>query len=250
MKTLETTHGNISILEPPVEILHTLRDLLPYGLLKFSPTEDGAEFGIVMQCGKDEVFCIKQPALDVKEEEVKEWVDIEHRMCVEALTRYVKEGFSGGYIPAPYLRQQDNGLWEHGVAHFIFPSPRGSESREMPIEESFFDELFGHGSTMMFMNLTGHLKQAFKDWDIPEPGYHGLDVQPRLHLKTLATFFMSVGPHIICARRALREREDAAWNHLAMAGVNQVYHMPCDLMAIGKATGSNLNIQQMFFSQD
>jgi hypothetical protein len=137
-------------------------------------------------------------------------------------------------LPAPYLRQRSNGLWEHGVGHFIFPSPRGIESQEFPFRGAY-DNQFGHGATTMFERFVLTFMGLFRESPIKPPPYIGTDVRPRLQLSSLAMNFMAVGRYILCTRPKLREDEDVAWNILAVAGITEVYHLPLVPMGIHSA---------------
>jgi hypothetical protein len=232
MASIPTARGAIKIEHPSSVLLRNLRSLLPFGACQLAPPEGGdGKFGIVMQCDEMEVFCIKQESVECSREDANRWMEIQHWICVEALSQFRAEGFSGAYLPAPYLRQRDSGLWETGISHFIFPSPTGIEAQEFPFD-SAFDDGFGHGATIMLKRFLAHFKDAFLGSKLTSPQYFSLNVRPRLHLQSLAMYFLSVGPHLICLRENLREEEDPAWTILAGAGVETVYHMPCVPMAI------------------
>ena len=151
---IETPRGTVQIIEATLGLLRSIRDLMPFGALQFSEPQNGARYGLVMQCEEGEVFCIKQQPVELDRQGAEEWMQIQHWMIAEAYCRYIKHGFSGAYLAAPYLRQRDNELWEPGVAHFVFPSPKGIESQEFPFEDAF-DHPFGHGATTMFTTLRG-----------------------------------------------------------------------------------------------
>ena len=231
---IETPKGSVQILEPSVEMQRSIRDLMPFGAIQFSEPQNGARYGLVMQCEEQEVLCIKQQPVELDQQGAEKWMQIQHWMIAEAYCRYIKHGFSGAYLAAAYLRQRDNGLWEPGVAHFIFPSPTGMESQEFPFEGAF-DNQFGHGATTMFSHFAKDFMAAFRESPIEPLNYFGLDVRPRMHLQSLGMYFMVLGQQILCLRPNLREKDDAAWSIFAANGVCTIYHMPALPMTINKA---------------
>ena len=234
--TISTTHGAVKIERPSPVLLRNLRSLLPFGACQLAPSDTSdIKYGIVMQCDQTEVCCVKQEAVAGSREDATRWMELQHWICVEALSQFKAEGFSGGYLPAPYLRQRADGpagsaKWEAGVSHFIFPSHTGIESQEFPLDRAFDDD-FGHGATIMLKRFLAHFKEAFLNSGLSSPQYFSLNVRPRLHLQSLAMYFLSVGPHLICLRENLRS-EDPAWTILAGKGVETVFHMPCVPLAI------------------
>jgi hypothetical protein len=228
---IETPNGSVEILEPSVGMLVAIRDLMPFGAIQFGQPQNGARYGLVMQCDEQEVFCIKQQPVEVERGGALRWMQIQSCMIAEAYCRCMKHGFSGAYLATAYLRQRDNGLWESGVAHFVFPSPTGVESQEFPFEDAF-DNQFGHGATTMFRHFTADFMSAFRESPIQPPGYFGLDVRPRMHLQSIAMNFMVLGQHVVCLRPKLREKEDVAWSIFASVGVRRIYHMPALPMTI------------------
>ncbi|MGA7882550.1 MAG: hypothetical protein WCD63_16935 [Terrimicrobiaceae bacterium] len=69
---------------------------------------------------------------------------------------------AGLTLQGPYLRQRDNGLWESGVAHFVFPSTNRAEAQQLPFQQAFDNE-FGHGARTMFERFARHFMEAFRE---------------------------------------------------------------------------------------
>ncbi|TZF83912.1 hypothetical protein FW774_10670 [Pedobacter sp. BS3] len=231
---IQTKKGSIDIHKPDTATLKQLQNILTYGVMPFKQTFNGADFGVVMQCGEQEVYCLKQQPLEVERKQAEQLFQLQHFMIMDAYCRYIKIGFSGAYLASPYLRQRDNGLWEAGVSHFIFPS----DNEKVYSEKSFgkaYDNQFGSGATNMFMAFVDSFKQAFAESKLTMPQYFGIDIRPRSHLKSLAMYFMVVGSDVFCLRTNLREQEDVAWTILASGGIDKVYHLPAFPMTINES---------------
>ena len=233
MKTIQTNKGSIEIVEPDNEIVERLNELMLWGIEQFEKDVNGVKYGIVMQCGEQEIFCIKQQPLEIERKDAERLLHIQHLMIVDAYCSYIKKGFSGAYLAAPYIRQRDNELWEAGVSHFIFPSKENKKSKGKSYRATF-DELFGNGATEMFIHFVECFKKSFIEANITMPQYFGIDVRTRSHLQALAMNFMVLDAQVICLRTNLREKEDPAWTFLASAGFNKVYHLPSVPLTIEK----------------
>jgi hypothetical protein len=228
---INTNKGSIEILEPKTEMLRQIRDLMPFGALQLGTPQNGAKYGLVMQCEEKEVFCIKQQPIELEMKSAHQMFNIQHWMIVEAYCKFVQHGFQGMYLACPYLRQRENELWEAGVAHFIFPS--AADNNVEKLISSVFDDKFGVGTTSMFTNFVLDFRKSFEDANIKEPSYFGLDVRSRSHLQSMAMNFMTLGSDIFCVRANLRE-DEPAWTILAKNGIKEVYHLPSVPMTINK----------------
>ena len=234
MTKIQTRKGSIDIQKPNTATLKRLQNLLTYGLMPLKETFNGADFGIVMQCGEQEVYCLKQQPLEVERKQAEQLFQLQHFMIMEAYCRYIQLGFSGAYLASPYLKQRDNGLWEAGVSHFIFPSENELEYSEESFSKAY-DNQFGNGATNMLMGFVECFKQAFSEAKLTMPQYLGIDVRPRSHLQNLSMPFMVLGSDVFCLRTNLREQEDMAWTILANAGIDKVYHLPVLPMTINES---------------
>jgi hypothetical protein len=223
--TINTPNGPIEIITAPPEILSTLQSLTPFGIEHLKEPFNGAHYGLVMAKGGKEVMCLKQQSIERPKQDAEMQFQLTHYMIVEAYTRHRAHHFSGAYLASPYLRQRDNGLWESGIGHFIFPSPDGPEV-EADAKLSTYDTHFGKGATTMLTRFIFDMRECYKDKPFKEPPTIGLDLRPRSHLTFLAMYFMLLGSQVICLRANLRE-EDPAWGVLAKAGIREVLHLPC-----------------------
>ncbi len=224
MTTVHTPQGEVKLLDPPVELLKAIRFFLPFGAVRYEPPQDGADFGLVMQCGDKEVFGVKQqPVPCDKKQALISWQA--HSMLIaHSLAGYLRSGFSGLLLPCAYMRDKGGGQVESGIAYFGFPSARGHESQEYPFEPAY-DGVFGHGFTTMMTGFIRALQQSSRDMGISLYQPIGLDVRPRLHLGSIGFGFMLVGPRIICLKTVISEK-DPAWTALRASGVTEVYHVP------------------------
>ena len=68
LKIIQTPSGQIRVLEPTRDVLVPLRAILPFGFVGLVPPQEGARFGIVMQCGEEEAYAVKQQCVDLDEE--------------------------------------------------------------------------------------------------------------------------------------------------------------------------------------
>ena len=239
MNIIQRKKGSIEVLEPNDEIIKQLNELMPWGFSHLETVVNGANYGIVMKCGEQEIFCIKQQPLEVERKSAEQLFQLHHFMTVDAYCRYLKNGFSGGYLAVPYLRQRDNGLWEAGVSHFIFPSKTNKKMSENAFHTTFDDQL-GNGATKMFVHYVECFKKSFIEANITMPQYLGLDLRTRSHLQAIiAMNFMVLDSQVICLRPNLRENEDAAWTILASAGIQKVYHLPSVPLTINRVEVNN-----------
>lgn len=228
---IKTPNGSIEVYKPDKVRLSRLQNLLPYGVMPFNQKFNGADFGLVMCCGEKEVYCLKQQPLEVERTLAELQLQLQHLMIIDAYCRYIKMGFSGAYLAMPYLRQRDNGLWEAGISHFIFPNDNEIKSSGKSFIKAY-DSRFGNGATNMFIGFVECFKEAFDAAKKTIPQYFGIDIRPRSHLQNLAMNFMVLDTQVFCLRANLREYEDVGWAILASRGINKIFHLPSLPMTI------------------
>jgi hypothetical protein len=225
MHTIQTNKGSVELFEPNKEIIRRLNELMPYGVSRLNQVVGGANYGIIMKCGEQEVVCLKQQPLEIERKDAERQFQLHHFMIVEAYCRYLKNEFLGAYLAAPYLRQRNNGLWESGVSHFIFPQKSNKETLEKSLRTAYDNQL-GNGATEMLFCFVECFKKSFSEANIMMPQYFGLDMRTRSHLQGLAMNFMVLDSQIICLRSNLREKEDVAWTILASKNICKICHLP------------------------
>lgn len=152
-KILDTPHGQLTLRPVNPAELASMRRAFPFGIAQFQAPVDGARFGVVMQCGDEDVKWIKQspdvlqvPAVAAR----YHWIN--SVLVAHAVARYAANGFTGLYFPCVYWRKQMGGLEDVGYAHFITPSPRGIESQEF-YKRTALDGVFGEGSSTMLKHF-------------------------------------------------------------------------------------------------
>lgn len=224
MNTVNTPQGEVKLLPPPVELLRAIRSFLPFGAVRYAAPQSGADFGIVMQCGDQEVFGVKQQPVPCDEQQGFVSFQAHSILIAHSLAEYLRNGFSGLLMPCAYIRKKEAGHVESGIAYFGFPSPHGRESQEFPYEAAY-DRPFGHGFTTMMVSFIRALQQSSRDTGITLFQPIGLDVRPRMHLGSLGFGFMLVGPHIVCLKTIVSE-QDPVWTVLRGTGLSEVFHIP------------------------
>ena len=224
MNTVNTPQGEVKLLPPPVELLRAIRTFLPFGVVSYETPQNGADYGIVMQCGDKEVYCVKQQPVPCDKDHGFVLYQAHSILIAHSVAGYLQSGFSGLLMPCAYIRQKDAGQVESGIAYFGVPSPRGRESQEFPYEAAY-DCHFGHGFTMMMVSYLRALGESSRDTGIPLFRHIGLDVRPRLHLGSIGSGFMVVGPHVVCLKTRV-SGQDGSWTALRATGISEVFHMP------------------------
>jgi hypothetical protein len=194
MNRVNTSRDDVQLPPPPVELLRAIRSFLPFGAFRYQTRQNGADYGIVMQCSDQEVYCVKQQPVPCDEKEGSISFQAHSILIAHSIAEYLRNGFSGLLMPCAYIRKKNAGQVESGIAYFGAPSPHGRESQEFPYQTAY-DRPFGHGFTTMMISFIRALQQSSCDAGITLFRPIGLDVRPRLHLVSLGFGFMLVGPH-------------------------------------------------------
>jgi hypothetical protein len=224
MKCVSTPHGDIALVQPPIDLLQAVRRFMPFGAARYIPSREGADFGIVMQCGDREVMALTQQSPELEDRYGVVAYQANSILIAHALTGYVKRGFSGLLMPSSYMRKLQNGKTESGIGYFGAPSPDGSECLDRPFDPAFDNE-FGHGFTLMVGSFIGCLQESSKALDIALFPCKGFNSFPRLELGVLGFGFMVVGRSILCLKTKIIA-DDPVWMAFLASGVSEVYHLP------------------------
>jgi hypothetical protein len=224
MNTVNTPQGEVKLLPPPVELLRAIRSFLPFGAFRYDPPQNGADYGIVMQCGDQEVYGVKQQPVPCDEKQGFFSFQAHSILIAHSIAGYLRNGFSGLLMPCAYIRKKDAGQVESGIAYIGAPSPHGREYQEFP-DEGAYDRPFGHGFTTMMVSFIRELQQSSRDTGVTLFQPIGLDVRPRLHIGSLGFGFMLVGPHIVCLK-TLVSGQDPVWTVIRGMGISEVFHIP------------------------
>lgn len=196
------------------------------------PPQQGADFGLVMQCGEQELFAVKQPPMDCNEQQSRISYQANAILIAHSLAGYLAHGFDGLFMPCNYIRAKEGGQFESGIAYFGYPSVEGCECQAFPYENSF-DGQFGHGFTTMMTAFIRALQQSSRTTGITLSRRVGLDVRYRLELGSLGTAFLLVGSQIACLKTVVSE-QDPVWTVLRATGISEAFHVPSLPAAIGE----------------
>ena len=233
MDTVATQFGEVTLLAPPPELVQAIRDFLPFGLIHNDPPEQGADYGLVMQCGELELLGVRQQPEDASYEQCLRAQEDNNILIAHSVAGYLKAGFSGLFLPCTYLTTKKRPLFQSGIAYFGYPSPHGRESHEFTFG-STFDGQFGHGFTVMATEFMRALTQSSAATGIPLPPPKGLNVRYRRQLGYLEFGFLLVGSQVVCLKTRIADN-DLAWTALRETGITTVFHLPCLPAAIEEA---------------
>lgn len=244
MKTIVTRSGRVKLLDAPVEVLRLVRAYLPFGAARFAQPQNGADFGLVMQCGEREAHAIKQQHPDSDERDGDLWFRTSIVLIASSLASYARHGLEGLLMPCAYRKAKEGGRVEAGIAYFGHAAPSGPETLKSADKPKVYDEQFGPGFFVMIEQFIQCLVESAARTRIPvQDTIIGLDIRKRSQLGSVNFGFLVVGPHIVCTKAQIVDG-DPIWDFLAGSGVSEVYHMPCipleipeEMLATAKPTG-------------
>src|SRR5258708_24796152 len=99
---VSTEFGDIALVQPPIELLQAVRRFMPFGAARYVPSREGADYGIVMQCGDREVMALTQQSPELADRYGVVAYQTNSILIAHALAGYVKRGFSGLLMPSAY----------------------------------------------------------------------------------------------------------------------------------------------------
>ncbi|MEQ1934768.1 MAG: hypothetical protein ABL962_12985 [Fimbriimonadaceae bacterium] len=220
---INTPQGAIEIAEPDPVQLQNLRQALPFGLVGYQSPVHGAEYGIVLQCGGDEAWVVKQQEPDVPEERFPEVYLSQSILIASSVARYRAAGFGGCFMPCVYFRKKESGM-ETGIAYFGSPSPLGIEA-DPSASRGAFDSDFGRGFTTMFNRFIEELQQSSKESGIKLQPCIGLEARPISVAGTLIFGFLVHGQDVYCLKPGVSDK-DPAWTALRSSGIDRIFDLP------------------------
>lgn len=220
---LNTPQGAIEITEPDDLQLSSLRDALPFGLIGYQTPVHGAEYGIVIQCGEEPLWAIKQQGPDIPED-LLPTIHMQHSLLIAAsIGRYLDAGFEGCLLPTLYFKKKPSGS-ETGIAYFGSPAPSEMQPAELS-PQTVFDSQLGHGFTAMMTHFIRELQTSSKQSGIPLQPCIGLDPRPITKIGTLILSFLIHGQNVYCLKPAITE-SNPLWSALRASGVTHLYDLP------------------------
>ena len=202
------------------------------------PSQQGADFGLVVKKGETELFAVKRQLVDYDEKQSQVSFQANNMLIADSLSRYLPHGYSGLFLPFAYVRAKGEGRFEPGIAFFGCPSPQGKECQVDNPQSAAFDGQFGNGFTTMMGAFIKSLQQSSEDTGISLDQAIGYDIRSWFQLGRFAMGFMIVGPHVICLKTDISER-DPAWTILKTTGISEVYHMPSVVAVLTSSAGKN-----------
>jgi len=225
MQSIETVSGTVELNKIGSDLFKEIRKQLPYGIVGLkSADSDNLEFGLVMQCGDDEVFGIKLQPVDCDQEQAEFAMQANTILIADAIPRYLQSQYSGLLIPMPYIRDK-SGTFESGIALFIFPNPDGPEAWEDIPHAGGYDNRFGTGCTAMLTAFVRALKSSAKETGIPLYKVMGMDPRPRMHLGSLNFGYLIAGDKVVAIKTTITDR-DITCGILRKAEITEVELMP------------------------
>src|ERR1035441_9312084 len=131
MKTISTRFGEVTVLDPPADLLQSIRSFLPFGLIRNDPPEHGVDYGLVMECGLEQLMGVRQQPEERPYEPSLQAQGINSLLIARSLAAYLTSGFSGLLLPCAYMAtKRRQGLFESGIAYFGYPSLLGRECQD------------------------------------------------------------------------------------------------------------------------
>ncbi len=224
MKTVSTPQGDVKVLAPTLELLAAIKLFPPLAFARFAQPKDGLEFAVLLRGGEEELHGVKQQPVDCDKPQSQVTCQANRLLIAHALVGYLAHGFSGLFLPCAYIRTNEGGRFESGLAYFGRPSPQGRESREYPFDPAYDHDL-GHGFTIMMESFIRALQQSSRDCRISLSPTIGLEPRSRSELGGVDFGFMLVGPHVVCLKTVISEK-DPAWTMLRSVGIAEVVHLP------------------------
>jgi hypothetical protein len=242
---ISTAQGDIAFVRPPIELLQAIRRFMPFGATRYVPSREGADYGIVMQCGDRELMALTQQSPELEERDGVLAYQANSLLIAHALAAYGETGYSGLLMPCPYMRKLQNGKTEAGIGYFGVPSSNGGEwlsrlscrsvssfSAENtheskclePSLDQTFDNEFGPGFSSMVSSFMACLQKSSAALGNPLFPCKGFTSYPRLELAMLGFGFMVIGQSIICLKTKISS-DDPVWVALLAGGISEVYHL-------------------------
>ena len=187
----------------------------------------GADFGIVMQRGKRETWAIKQQPVDVNGSHADEAAMANQSLVVQAIPRYMKQGFKGVLMPCVYMRPKPKGMVEVGIAYFGGADLNDAKARRGldPLTVLDLQATHGIGFGRMVTAFMECLADASAETGIFLFTAIDMDHRPRSALGSLLFSFLIHGQDLYCLKIRSAQR-DPTWAWLKSVGIPTVYTLP------------------------
>jgi hypothetical protein len=233
---IRTDCGDLTVLEPPRSRVDALRDALPMGAMLISEHTYGAKYGIVMQCGMQEVYGVWHKSIALPKGLAMQELNKFVHLTSLAIPQYLESGFSGVLMPIPCMKQQGD-LYVVGIAYFGAPCLHGLETYGLD-SSATWDSQLGTGFSRMLYAFSSAISDAQRERGLETHPSVGFDCVPRLSMGNLF-FGKAIHAGDIFLLQKVLAQEDPCLTILRCIGINQVYHLPSVPFAIPETESHN-----------
>ena len=223
MCTIKTSSGNIDLVPATTEQLRGVDNYWPMGLFK-RPDAQG-HYGLVFQCGDQEVWGIKAQLAEVSEEDAGAVHHLQRILVATALPYYLEKRHRGVMVPCPYIKDKSEGKVECGITFFVGPDVASKPGPGKNANKVWWDEALGAGASLMIYDMLEALSRGREKWDLPLMKYIGFDLRPRLHIVNIVMHFAIHGSQVIAIITPLDEREPI-WKYVVGSGLSSLPYAP------------------------
>lgn len=218
-----TKEGELRLVTPDLADLQEFRRVWPFGMVRFRE-QDGADTGIVLQCGSREVVGFKFQPGDVPEEETAMFhLWMHRRLIARSMADWLNDPPDAALLPVVYVRNKGGLGFESGIACFCYLK---AEAQSDPADLQEVVAQPSEKAREIAFEWYGSVARALK---VLGDGYKitliGIDVKRRSDLETIQMDFLAHGSRVYSVTRNVFDG-DTIWEELVTAGVAELPHIP------------------------